>query len=171
VQVVEIADVITPVQEHAFEVGKRITVAGLRDLPEVHLRLLEAPVTAVLGTVNPGGTAQLTPVWCNHDGRYINLNSVKGRLKDRNLRKQSRVTLLLMNPENPYHWLTIYGHVVRIIEEDDEVDGHLATENIDVLAEVYLGKQPYPLRDPRGEVRVLYKVEPTRIVTFGPVTA
>ena len=61
----EIADVITPVQEHAFEVGKRITVAGLRDLPEVHLRLLEAPVTAVLGTVNPGGTAQLTPVWCD----------------------------------------------------------------------------------------------------------
>jgi hypothetical protein len=61
--------------------------------------------------------------------------------------------------------------VVRIIEEDDEADGHLATENIDDLADVYLGKRPYPLRDPRGEVRVLYKVEPTRIVTFGPVTA
>src|ERR671933_656048 len=78
VQVVEIADVITPVQEHAFEVGKRTTVAGLRDLPEVHLRLLEAPVTAVLGTVNPGGTAQLTPVWCNHEGA----TSISTRSKD-----------------------------------------------------------------------------------------
>ena len=53
--------------------------------------------------------------------------------------------------------------------EDNEELGYLATKNIDDLAESYLGTRPYPLRDPAGEIRVLYKVQPTRIMTFGPV--
>lgn len=167
---VEIADIITPGKEGAFTVGKRSQASQLTDLPPVHRDLLEKPVTGSLATVSADGRVQLTPVWCNHDGAYINLNSVRGRLKDRNLRERPDMTLMLVNPENPYHWITIYGRVVEIIEEDDEVSGHLATENIDDLAESYLGTRPYPLRDPNGEVRVLYRVEPTQIVTFGPVT-
>ncbi len=165
----EIADVITPVREKSFTIRERIQVTGLKDLPPVHLKLLGEPVTAALATLNPGGTIQLTPVWCNHGGTFINLNSVRGRLKDRNLRANPNLTLILVNPNNPYHWITILGRVVKVIEEDDREEGWQATQTIDDLAETYLGKRPYPLRDPRGEVRVLYKVEPRRIVTFGPV--
>ena len=76
---------------------------------------------------------------------------------------------MLLNPQNPYHWLTVYGRVVEVIEENDPERGHLATENIDDLAAKYLGERPYPLRDPAGEIRVRYAVEPRRVVTFGPV--
>jgi hypothetical protein len=59
-----------------------------------------------------------------------------------------------MNPENPYHWLTVYGRVVEVVDEYDPERGHLATESIDDLAEKYLGQRPYPFRD-EGEIRVL----------------
>ena len=165
----EIADVITPGNDKAFEVGTRTPATTLGELAPVHLALLDKPVTACLATARANGRSQLTPVWVNHDGTHLYLNSVRDRVKDRNLRARPDLTLMLLNPDNPYHWLSIDGTVVEIIDEDDAARGHLATENIDDLAESYLGTRPYPLRDPKGEVRVLYKVAPTRIMTFGPV--
>ncbi len=166
---IEIADVITPGNEHAFSIGERVPATTLTALPAVHLALLDQPVTASVATINADGTPQLTPNWVNHDGTHLNLNSVRGRLKDRNMRARPSVVVMLVNPQNPYHWITIYGEVERFIEEDDPNEGHLATNNIDDLGAAYLGTRPYPLRDPNGEVCVLYKVRPTRIVTFGPV--
>ena len=166
---VEIADIITPGHEGAFKVGTRDPRPSLRELPEVHRRLFEDPVTACLATITPSGHAQLTPVWVNTDGDHLFLNSTAGRVKDRNLRARPDVTLMLLNPKNPYHWLTVYGRVVDVIDENDPERGHLATENIDDLAAKYLDQRPYPLRDPAGEVRVRYAVEPRRVVTFGPV--
>jgi PPOX class probable F420-dependent enzyme len=165
----EIADVITPGHAHAFTIGERRPAAQLADLPSVHMALLDGPVTAAVATVGADGGAQLTPNWLEHDGAFIYLNSVRGRLKDRNLRAQPQVTIMCVSPTNPYHWLTIYGQVERIVDEDDPEQGHLATASIDRLAQLYLGTSPYPLRDPAGEVRVLYTIRPTRIVTFGPV--
>ena len=95
---------------------------------------------------------------------------MRDRIKDRNLRARPDLTLLLLNPENPYHWLSIEGTVVEVVDEDDAARGHLATDSIDALAQVYLNTSPYPFRDPKGEVRVRYKVRPTKIMTFGPVT-
>lgn len=165
----EIADVITPGHEDAFTIGERTVATSLRDLTAVHLALLDEPVTAAVATVNADCTAQLTPNWVNHDGNYIYLNSVRGRLKDRNYRARPNVVVMLMNPKNPYHWITIYGNIEQIIDEDDPQLGHLATESIDALSQSYLGATPYPLREAKGEIRVLYKVRPTRIITFGPV--
>ena len=129
--------------------------------------LLEQPVTAAVATIGAARLPQVTPNWCEHDGTFVYLNSVRGRLKDRNLRARPNVVIMLMNPENPYHWITIYGTIEQIIDEDDPARGVLATESIDRLAQKYLGVTPYPLRDPQGEVRVLYKVRPARILTFG----
>lgn len=166
-----IGDVILPGNEHAFTIGVRTTATSLNDLHPFFQALLDKPVTASVATINADGRAQLTPNWCTHDGTYLLLNSVQGRLKDRNLRARPDVTVMLINPENPYHWITIYGTVVQIIEEDHPENGHLATENIDALASKYLGVTPYPLRDPQGETRVLYKVRPTSIITFGAIPA
>jgi PPOX class probable F420-dependent enzyme len=166
---IEIADVITPGHARAFTVGQRTPATSLSDLPAVHMALLDGPVTAAVATVGVDGDAQLTPNWLEHDGTCIFLNSVRGRLKDRNLRAHPQVTIMCVSPTNPYHWITVYGQVDTIIEEDDPQQGHLATESIDRLSQMYLGTTPYPLRDPAGEVRVLYKIRPTRIITFGPV--
>ncbi len=162
-----IDEMILPGNENAFTVGTRKEASSLNDLHTFYRTLLEKPVTASVATIGANGHPQLTPNWCNHDGTYINLNSVRGRLKDQNIRARPYVTLLLVNPENSYHWISIYGTVEQIIDEDDPQKGHLATENVNALAKKYLGVTPYPLRDPKGEVRVLYKVRPTRILTFG----
>ncbi len=163
----EIADVITPGNDKAFTVGDRKNASSIGDLPETYRRLLESGVTAAMATINADNLPQLTPVWVNHDGTHLNLNSVRGRLKDRNLRARPDVSLMLVNPENPYHWITVYGRVEEIIDEDDPAKGKQATDNIDDLAEIYVNQRPYPFRDPKGETRVLYKVRPTRILTFG----
>ena len=165
----EIADVITPGNARAFTIGERSAGASLCDLPAVHLALLDQPIIGSVATLNADGSAQLTPNWVTHDGTYVHLNTVRGRLKDRNLRARPSVVVMLVSPKNAYHWITIYGAVEQIIDEDDPARGHEATAGIDALALAYLGVSPYPLRDPQGEVRVLYKVRPARIVTFGPV--
>lgn len=167
---VEIADVITPGNEGAFTIGERTQAAAIGSLAPAHLALFEAPTTAAVATINADGSPQLTPNWVHHDGTNLFLNSVRGRLKDRNLRaRPDQVVVMLVSPTNPYHWITIYGEVTEIIDEDDPARGHLATASIDLLAQLYLGTSPYPLRSPAGEVRVRYTVRPTRIVTFGPV--
>jgi PPOX class probable F420-dependent enzyme len=164
---IEICSIILPGNEKAFTVGERKGAQTLDELAADYRMLLTEPVTATLATVGDNKVPQLTPVWVNHDANFINLNSVKGRVKDRNLRARPQVALMLLNPKNPYHWMTIYGTVSECVYEDDKSRGHLATENIDDLAQKYLGKRPYPFRDPKGEVRALYRVRPTRILTFG----
>jgi PPOX class probable F420-dependent enzyme len=164
----KIGSVITAGKKNAFQVDERKKNATLADIPESHRPLLDGPIVASLATITPKGRAQLSPVWCDHDGTHINLNSAKGRVKDKNMRERPEVALLLLNPEDPYHWMSINGRIVDVIDEDDPERGHLATQNIDDLADLYVDRRPYPFRDPDGEVRVLYKIEPTRILTFGP---
>ena len=148
----EIREMITPGNEGAFTVGERRPVATLEDLPDVHLGLLEreARVTATLATTNADGSAQLTPVWLSHDGERILLNSARNRLKDKNLRARPRASLMLLDPANPYHFMTIDGVVEEIIDEDDPDRGRETTEHIDDLALKYMGVSPYPLRDGDG---------------------
>ncbi len=167
----EIREMITPGNENSFTVGQNRRDARLEDLPPVHRALLEdqAAVTAALATLKASGQPQLSPIWFTHDGERILLNSARGRVKDRNLRARPTATLLIVNPKNPYHYLTIDGVVEDIVDEDDPERGLLATENADAHSEKYLRTSPYPLRDPKGEVRVMYALRPTRILTFGPV--
>ena len=130
-------------------------------IPESHLELLKKPVIANLATIMPDGQPQVNPVWCDYDGTYIRLNSAKGRPKDRNMRARPQVTVLLVNPENVWHWVEVRGTVEEITE-----DG--ADDHIDSLAKKYLGADSYPFRT-EEEVRVMYKIRPTRInaVTMG----
>ena len=72
----------------------------------------------------------------------------------------------IIDPSNPYRWLTLYGRSVEEIDEEDPERGHLATEPIDALAQLYVNQSPYPFRA-LGEVRTLFLVEPTQVVTFG----
>ena len=86
----------------------------------------------------------------------------------RNLRARPAISLMAINPESPYHWLSVEGTVVEIIDEEDAERAAEVTAHIDDLGEAYVNKRPYPNRQP-GEVRVRYKIEPTRIVAFGPL--
>lgn len=162
----EIGTVITPGTVDGLQVGDR-QQGTITDLPATHLDLLRGAYTAVMSTINNSGTVQLTPVWVMDDGEHLLINSVRGRLKDRNLRARPQVTLIIVNPDNPFHWMSIQGEVVRIIDEDDPDHGHLATEMINQVSKLYMDTDVYPVRDPRGEIRSLYYVLPARVMTMG----
>jgi PPOX class probable F420-dependent enzyme len=114
---------------------------------------------ANLATLMPDGSPQVTPVWVDYDGGYVRVNSAKGRVKDKNMRRDKRVALSIQDPDNPYRYLAVRGEVAEITENG--ADAH-----IDALAKKYLGKDRYPFRSP-GEVRVIYKIRPDRISTSG----
>jgi PPOX class probable F420-dependent enzyme len=121
-------------------------------IPEKFRDLFAKKAFAHLGTLMADGTPQVTPVWCDFDGTYIRVNSAKGRVKDRNMRRNRKVALSVMDPENPYRYLAVRGEIQEITE-----DG--ADDHIDSLAKKYLGQDKYPYRQP-GEVRVTYKIRP-----------
>jgi len=124
-------------------------------IPEQYRDLFEKRVFPHLTTVMPDGSPQVTPVWWDFDGTHIRINSAKGRVKDRNMRRDARVALAVVDPDNPYRHLLVRGRVVEITEAS--ADAH-----IDALAKKYLGKDRYPYRGP-GEVRVMYRIEPERV--------
>jgi PPOX class probable F420-dependent enzyme len=164
----EIGVAVPPGQPGAFSVGERSEASGLDAIPETHRMLLTGPITATLATINRSGTVQLTPVWVGSDDTHVLLNTAKGRVKDRNMRERPDVTLLFMNPENPYHWMSIRGVIEEAIDEDDPERGHLVTEDIDNAAELYVNQRPYPFRDPvNPDVRVLFRVRPVKVQVFG----
>jgi len=128
-------------------------------LPEKYLDLFQKKALGALATIMPDGTPQVTPVWCDLDGGRVVVNSAKGRLKDRNMRRDPRVAITLVDPDNPYRYLEIRGRVVEITEEGG--DAH-----IDKMAKKYLGADSYPWRNPK-ETRVLYKIEPEVTSSMG----
>lgn len=108
-----------------------------------------------LATLMKDGSPQLTPVWFSTDGTHILINSAKGRVKDRNMRRDARVAFTIVDPENPYRYLQIRGKIVEITTEG-------AREHIDRLAKKYTGAEKYTSgRD--NEIRVIYKLYPESI--------
>jgi hypothetical protein len=128
-------------------------------IPEKYADLFQKRAFASLGTLMPDGRPQVTPVWCDFDGQHVIFNSARGRQKDRNVRRDPRVALAIVDPDNPYRYLEIRGTVVEITE-----DG--AAQHIDKMAKKYMGVEKYPYAQP-GEVRVLYKIRPEHTTVMG----
>jgi PPOX class probable F420-dependent enzyme len=128
-------------------------------IPENYKDLFEKQAFGNLGTLMQDGSPQVTPVWVDYDGEYVRFNSAKGRVKDKNIRRDPRVAITLQDPANPYRYLEVRGRVVEITENG-------ADDHINKLSQKYLGKPVYPFRQP-GEVRVVYKVEPQKVNSMG----
>jgi len=129
-------------------------------VPDKYRDLLETKKAfAHLATVMKEGGPQVTPVWFDFDGRHFRINTARGRVKDRNMRRSPKVALAIMDPDNPYRHLAVQGRVVEVTEQG--ADAH-----IDALAKKYLGEDRYPYRK-SGEVRVMYKIEPERVAGIG----
>jgi PPOX class probable F420-dependent enzyme len=126
---------------------------------EKYTDLFSKKAFASLSTLMKDGSPQVTPVWFDYDGKHVRINSALGRVKDKNIRRDPRVSLSIQDPDNPYRYLEIRGKVVDITENG-------ADDHIDSLAQKYLGQSKYPFRQP-GEVRVLYKIEPTKLSAMG----
>src|ERR1700675_800012 len=86
-------------------------------IPEKYADLLEKQAFGNLGTLMKDGSPQVTPVWVDYDGKFVRINSAKGRVKDKNIRRDPRVSISLQDPANPYRYLEIRGRVVEITQK------------------------------------------------------
>jgi PPOX class probable F420-dependent enzyme len=168
-RVAKVLDVAQGVQPGQFTVGSRDDKQSLEELDPVYRKLLDEPVTAVIAVMGGDGRPWLTPVWFNYAGDKVLVNLAEHRRKTEWIRRNPQVTLLLMNPKNAYHWVSIKATVEREIREDDPVEGHRATETIDQAWTKYTGAEPpYGLRDPAmDERRVLFECRVDSVATFG----
>src|SRR5690349_11622195 len=128
-------------------------------IPDNFRDLFDKKAFASLGTLMPDGRPQVTPVWVDYDGTHVLVNTARGRAKDKNMQRDGRVSLALIDPDNPYRYLEIRGRVAEVTENG-------ADQHINKMAKKYLGQDLYPYRQP-GEVRVLYKIGPEKFSSMG----
>ena len=130
--------------------------------------MLDKPITVTLGLIGPDGRVNMTPMWFDYEGDTILVNTAAHRAKCGWIRNNPQLTILLVNPENPYHWMSIKCTVVNEIKEE-EPGGERATEQLDRIWTKYTGADPpYALRDPViDEKRVLFECRVDRVATFG----
>lgn len=69
----------------------------------------EKKAFAYVATVMADGTPQVTPVWVEYDGKHVIFNTAKGRVKERNLRRNPQVALSVADPANPYRYIQVRG--------------------------------------------------------------
>lgn len=133
-------------------------------IPLSFLDLANGPPVAVLTTVMPDGQPQSTVVWCDFDGTFVRVNTMRGFRKEKNMRLNPRVTLLCFDPREPLRSLEIRGRVVEMTE-----DG--ALQHLDALSELYTGASPYfgacvPVELKQVETPVLCRIQPVTVVTL-----
>lgn len=130
-----------------------------QSIPDKYRDLFTKRAFASLATLMPNANPQVTPVWVDLEGDLVLVNTARGRQKDKNMRRDPRVAMAIIDPENPYRYLEIRGRVAEITEEG-------ADSHIDKMAKKYLGADKYPYRQP-SETRVIFKIQPERVNTMG----
>src|SRR5688500_10923292 len=108
----------------------------MADIPDAFRDLFTKPAFANLVTLMPDGSPQVTPVWIDLQDGTLVVNTAKGRLKDRNMRRDPRVALAVSDPSNPYRYIQVRGRVADVTEQG--ADAH-----IDRMAKKYLGADTY----------------------------
>lgn len=128
-------------------------------IPESHKDILENKGFAHLASLGPDGEPQSHPVWFAWDGSTIQVSTTKDRQKYRNVTNDSRVSVSILDPENPYRYLELRGQVTKV---DDDADYSF----INSLAKKYMDKDEYPFHQP-GDERVIIHIAPEHSATMG----
>ena len=168
ITVAKFRDVAGGLQKGQFAVGERVKIKGLADLDPIYKALLDRPITVTMGMTAPDGTIGLTPMWFDYEGDKVLVNTASHRPKCGWIRKNRKFTILIVNPDNAYHWVQLKCSVER--EELEEAPGgEHVTRQLDKIWTKYTGNPPpYGLRDPAiKETRVLFVCNVDRIATFG----
>jgi PPOX class probable F420-dependent enzyme len=119
-------------------------------------KLFEGKNFAFVSTLMRDGYPQITPTWVDIEDGNILINTAIGRIKQKNVSRDPRLSIAIADHNNPYDMVTVRGKVI------EQIAGDAADKHIDKLAKKYLGKDKYPNRAP-GEKRVILKVKPERV--------
>jgi PPOX class probable F420-dependent enzyme len=126
------------------------------DLTHEQARLLEEPNFATVATLNADGSPQLSIVWIDWDGKNVVFNTAAGRAKPRNLERDPRASVLVVDRVDGYRWVAVRGRA--------EITTEGADAHIDEMARKYTGEgwQARP-----GEVRLLVRIRPAHVSAYG----
>lgn len=142
-----------------------VTAPSCREIPASHLDLVECPAVCAFTTLSVAGYPQTSVVWCDFDGSHLRVNTMRGFAKERNMRRDPRVTLLCYDPREPLRYLEVRGTVVEMTE-----DG--AAAHLDALASKYVGRpvryfgEVIPARFAETEIPVLCRIRPEHVVAL-----
>ncbi|MEU5305735.1 PPOX class F420-dependent oxidoreductase [Streptomyces noursei] len=120
--------------------------------------LLDSPVFVTVGTIQPDGSPQLSPVWVKRDGDDLLISTTVGRRKEQNIRRDPRVSVVLQPFDAPYGYAEIRGTASLSTEGGQEL--------IDELSRKYTGK-PYAEFNPASaddDQRVVVRITPRKVV-------
>jgi PPOX class probable F420-dependent enzyme len=122
-------------------------------LPPMARRLFDAPVYAVLTTLNSDGGPQSSVVWVRRDGDDLLMSTIRGRRKAANMSRDPRVSLCAYDPADPFQYVEVRGAVAVSEQGGDEL--------IDALSRAYMDK-PWVRRP--AEVRLVVRLTPSNVV-------
>ena len=108
-----------------------------------------------IATINLDGSPQLTPVWGTFDNGHVLINTAEGRLKHKNVLRDPRVTISVVDHDNPLNMTSIKGEVIEIIPDYDYSHANKLTKQ-------YMGISEYPFKRD-GEKRIIFKIKPMKI--------
>ncbi len=125
-------------------------------LSEPVLKMLKDKNFAFLGTKMKDGYPQVTPTWIDvENDDFVLINTAKGRVKHRNVLRDPRVSVSMIDRNDPYKTITIKGKVIQHITQG-------ADEHIDKLSKKYMNLDSYPFRS-SSEERVILKIKPEKV--------
>jgi len=127
-------------------------------LTDKQREFLDNPFVATVTTLRKDGSPHETVVWIDTDNGEVVFNTAVGRAKERYLRNDPRVGVMVIDPENAYRWVSVSGKAELTTEGADA--------EIDKLSKKYLGKDEYPWRNPE-EQRINVRITPERVEATG----
>jgi PPOX class probable F420-dependent enzyme len=127
-------------------------------LDEKARNFLKQPYVGTVTTLRQDGSPHSTIVWVDVDDDGLSFNTAAGRAKPRHLERDPRVSLLVVDPEDTYRWVSISGTAELTTDDADD--------QIDRLAKKYLGQDEYPWRKPE-EQRLKVRIQPEHVDSYG----
>ncbi len=126
-------------------------------IPTDYRDLFEKPAFAHVATLMPDGMPHVTPVWIDYDdeSNRLRVNTAKGRQKHVNVQNDPRIGVSMVDPDDPYRALSVFGEVEALTEAG-------AAEHIDALEARYRGNERYQ-GDRTG--RIVLEIRPDRVMT------
>lgn len=128
-------------------------------IPEAYQDMLAKKGFAHLATLGPEGEPHSSPVWYDWDGEHLLVSNTTARQKYRNVTKEKRVALSILDPDNPYRYLEVRGEVADLEQDPDK-------KLINALAKKYMGQDEYPYDGPEDH-RVIIKIKPLHTTAMG----
>lgn len=112
------------------------------------VRLLDGPNYAVLATINADGSPQTSAMWVGRDGDDLLMSTVEGRVKHRNMVRDPRVSVTVLDSADPEIYVELRGSVTMTPDIGRKVDTGLSWK--------YDGKDPG--EDRPGAVRLVVRI-------------